>query len=117
MAITCSSPKIIIIIITKPCDVSGCQKELKSQGPHLSLSLFCSDCASDHGVDDADHIPVDTPLSSVLQMICAHSLCLTDLKTLLWVLETLRLIPVHLGFTLGLGCSVRALKGQSGEPN
>lgn len=79
-------------------------KRIKEPRPaSVSHSLFCSDCDSDHGVDDADHIPVDTPLSSVLQMICAHSLCLTDLKTLLWVLETLRLIPVHLGFSLGLG--------------
>ena len=79
-------------------------KRIKEPRPaSVSHSLFCSVCDNDHGVDEADHIPADIPLSSVLQMICAHSLCLTDLKTLLWVLETRRLIPIHLGFILGLG--------------
>lgn len=83
----------------KPYTISGYTQSYK--GLHLShrLSVQTVKTAVD-AVTVTGRPCGHTRFCARCLLTALHSLCLTDLKTLLWVLETLRLIPVHFSFTL-----------------
>lgn len=75
------------------------------QRPASVSPPFCADCENDCcGCCHSNRASLWTYTSLCYRCLLTalRSLCLTELKTLLWVLETLRLIPVHFSFTLGL---------------